>query len=1801
MAYYKPLRHRVSLVELAGKAVPRTSAIQCNSVPEPRFGKRIGNDFGIGMVVLFECNPGYTLHGSTAIRCEAVPSALAQWNGTVPTCVVPCGGVLTDRRGTILSPGYPEPYANYLNCAWKISVPEGAGIQIQVVTFATEHNWDSLDFFDGVDGNAPRLGSYSGTTIPQLLNSTSNNLYLTFQSDISVSAAGFHLEYTAIGLDSCPEPLPPSNGQKVGDRYTVGDMVSFQCDQGFSLQCGSSMTDFSGVILSPGFPGNYQSSLDCSWRVQLPIGFGIHLQFLNFSTEPVHDYLEVRSGSLETGTVIDRFSGPVVPNSLFSTTHETTLFFHSDYSQNKPGFHIVYQAYELQRCPDPRPFRNGIVIGQEYSVGMTISFECLPGYTLLGEPSLTCLHGISRNWNHPIPRCEALCGGNITSMNGTIYSPGHPAEYPHFQDCMWTVRVPPGYGIYINFSVINTEPIYDYITVWDGPDQASPQIGQFSGNSVQEGVSTTANQVLIKFHSDFSTSGFFVLHYYGYQLRTCQPPPPVANATILTDDDEFEIGDIIRYSCLPGFTLVGSEILTCRLGERLQMDGPPPVCQVQCPAHEVRFDSTGVILSPGYPEHYPNLQMCSWLINVEKGYNITLHFELFQTEKEFDILEIFDGPNIYSQSMASLSGDIETPFSLTTTGHQLLLRWSSDHGTNRRGFHIRYVAMYCSTPDSPQHGFVVSQTGGHLNSMVRWACDRGYKLIGKGTAVCKKTTYGYYAWDVQVPACQAVSCGVPSAPVNGGVLAADYSVGTRVTYFCNSGYRLSSKELTTTVCQPDGTWSNHNKIPRCIVIMCPSLSSFSLDHGKWRIVNGSHYEYRTKIIFTCNPGYYRVGPAHIQCLANGVWSWRSERPRCKTGHCGVPEQIVNGQVIGENFGYRDTVVYQCSPGFRLIGSSVRICQQDHNWSGQLPVCISVTCGHPGSPIYGRTTGDGFNYNDVVRFSCNKGYTLEGPFTAQCQANRQWSQQPPTCRVVNCTDPGIPPNSIRESKIEHGNFTFGSVVFYDCNPGYYLFGSSVLTCQPVGHWDKPLPECMEVDCGNPGAPPYGVMSGEKFTFGSTVRYSCSGDRQLIGDSSLTCQLNGHWSGPLPHCSGDSADTCGDPGTPAHASREAGNFKVRSKVRFTCAVGHTLYGSAERICFPNGTWSGRQPFCKPVQCSNPATPAHGRISRVDGTTFSHSIVYSCMEGFFLTGSPTRQCLANGTWSGTPPNCTMITCGDPGIPANGLRFGDDITVGQNATFMCQPGYVMIGPDNTVTRTCTSNGTWSGTMPACQVVTCPTPPPIPNGLLEGSVLEWGTSVSYSCLPGYELSFPAVLTCTGNGTWSGDLPQCLPKFCGDPGTPAKGRREGRSFIFKSEVMFSCNAPYILVGSTTRMCQEDGTWSGSQPRCIEPMRTTCENPGTPEHGFMNYTSGFKVGSRVDFQCQQGNLLQGSTTRLCLPDLTWTGIQPTCIRDSADTCGDPGTPAHASREAGNFKVRSKVRFTCAVGHTLYGSAERICFPNGTWSGRQPFCKPVQCSNPATPAHGRISRVDGTTFSHSIVYSCMEGFFLTGSPTRQCLANGTWSGTPPNCTTNGLRFGDDITVGQNATFMCQPGYVMIGPDNTVTRTCTSNGTWSGTMPACQVVTCPTPPPIPNGLLEGSVLEWGTSVSYSCLPGYELSFPAVLTCTGNGTWSGDLPQCLPKFCGDPGTPAKGRREGRSFIFKSEVMFSCNAPYILVGSTTRMCQEDGTWSGSQPRCIGGQQSRLPVPTGKPTAGLHHPALFARSHLDRHSAYLYP
>ncbi|XP_073075330.1 CUB and sushi domain-containing protein 1 isoform X2 [Manis javanica] len=1601
------------------QAVPRTSGTQCSSVPEPRFGRRIGSEFSAGSIVRFECNPGYLLHGSTAVRCQSVPNALAQWNDTIPSCIVPCSGDFTQRRGTILSPGYPEPYGNNLNCVWKIIVTEGSGIQIQVVSFATEQNWDSLEIHDGGDMTAPRLGSFSGTTVPALLNSTSNQLYLHFQSDISVAAAGFHLEYKTVGLAACPEPAPPSNGVKAGTRYLVNDVLSFQCEPGYTLQgrshiscmpgtvrrwnypsplciatCGGALSSMGGVILSPGFPGVYPNNLDCTWKIGLPVGYGAHIQFLNFSTEANHDYLEIQNGPHRSSPMIGQFSGSELPSALLSTTHETLVHFYSDHSQNRQGFKLAYQAYELQNCPDPPPFQNGYMINSDYSVGQSISFECYPGYVLIGHPVLTCQHGLNRNWNYPFPRCDAPCGYNVTSQNGTIYSPGFPDEYPILKDCVWLITVPPGHGVYINFTLLQTEAVNDYIAVWDGPDQTSPQLGVFSGNTALETAHSSTNQVLLKFHSDFSNGGFFVLNFHAFQLKKCQSPPVVPQAEMLAEDEDFGIGDFVRYQCHPGYTLSGTDTLTCRLSSQLQFKGSPPTCEAQCPANEVRTESSGVILSPGYPANYFNSQTCSWSIRVEPDHNVTIFVDAFQSEKQFDALEVFDGSSGQSPLLVVLSGNHTEQSNFTSKSNQLYLRWSTDHATSKKGFKIRYAAPYCSLTHTPKNGGVVNRTTGAVGSKVHYFCKPGYRMVGHSNATCTRNPAGMYHWDSLTPLCQAVSCGIPESPGNGSFSGNEFTLNSEVVYECNKGFKLEAGQQATAVCQEDGLWSNKGKPPACQPVICTGIEAQLSEHVTWRLVSGSLNEFGAQVLLSCSPGYYLEGHRLMQCQADGTWSAGAERPRCRViscgslsfppngnkigtltvygataiftcntgytlvgsqvreclasglwsgaetrclaGHCGSPDPVVNGHISGGGFSYRDTVVYQCNPGFRLVGTSVRICLQDHKWSGQTPVCVPITCGHPGNPAHGYTNGSEFNLNDVVNFTCNTGYLLQGPARAQCRSNGQWSSPLPTCRVVNCADPGSVENALRHGQQDlPENPEYGTSVTYHCKKGFYLLGSSALTCMANGLWDRSLPRCLVVSCGHPGVPANAILTGELFTHGAVVHYSCKGGRSLVGSSTRVCQEDSHWSGTLPHCTGNNPGFCDDPGTPAHGSRLGDEFKTKSLLRFSCEMGYQLRGSSERVCLLNGSWSGLQPVCEAVSCGNPGTPTNGMIVSSDGVLFSSSVVYSCWEGYTTSGLMTRHCTANGTWTGTAPDCTVISCGDPGTVANGIQFGTDFTFNKTVSYQCNPGYVMEPAASPTTR-CTKDSTWSHRKPICRAVACSPPPPVPHGSAQGADVRWGASVAYSCARGYQPSHAAVLSCEGRGEWRGEPPRCLPVFCGDPGTPADGRLSGRSFTYGSEVLFQCRAPFVLVGSPRRVCQADGTWSGVQPACIDPTHNTCPDPGTPHFGIQNSSRGYEVGSTVFFRCRKGYHVQGSTTRTCLANLTWSGIQTECIPHA---CRQPETPAHADVRAIDLPAFGyTLVYTCHPGFFLAGGSEhRTCKADMKWTGKSPVCK------------------------------------------------------------------------------------------------------------------------------------------------------------------------------------------------------------------------------------------------------------------------
>ena len=63
-------------------------------------------------------------------------------------------------------------------------------------------------------------------------------------------------------------------------------------------------------------------------------------------------------------------------------------------------------------------------------------------------------------------------------------------------------------------------------------------------------------------------------------------------------------------------------------------------------------------------------------------------------------------------------------------------------------------------------------------------------------------------------------------------------------------------------------------------------------------------------------------------------------------------------------------------------------------------------------------------------------------------------------VVNCSDPGLVENAVRhEHQNLAGGFEYGVTVVYQCKRGFYLLGSSALTCMENGLWDRSLPKCL----------------------------------------------------------------------------------------------------------------------------------------------------------------------------------------------------------------------------------------------------------------------------------------------------------------------------------------------------------------------------------------------------------------------------------------------------------------------------------------------------------------------------------------------------------------------------------------------------------------------------------------------------------------------------------------------------------------------------------------------------------------------
>ena len=94
----------------------------------------------------------------------------------------------------------------------------------------------------------------------------------------------------------------------------------------------------------------------------------------------------------------------------------------------------------------------------------------------------------------------------------------------------------------------------------------------------------------------------------------------------------------------------------------------------------------------------------------------------------------------------------------------------------------------------------------------------------------------------------------------------------------------------------------------------------------------------------------------------------------------------------------------------------------------------------------------------------------------------------------------------------------------------------------------------------------------------------------------------------------------------------------------------------------------------------------------------------------------------------------------------------------------------------------------------------------------------------------------------------------------------------------------------------------------------------------------------------------------------------------------------------------IAIVCDVGHELADGAvnvTRVCQADEKFSGSVPVCSQIQCPDLGQPVNGQRS-TDVLTFRTVQNFTCNRGYNMTGgSKSIECLANKSWTGTVPVC--------------------------------------------------------------------------------------------------------------------------------------------------------------------------------------------------------------
>ena len=415
------------------------------------------------MSIVFESDESISHEGFTA-------------NYAVLDAATVCGGNYYTTSGVLHSPGWPNDYGHGRECTWIISVPVGQQILLNFTVFDMENhtncNFDYLEIRNGGYLTSPLLGRFCGNRIPATIPSFSNQLFLKFSSDNSLSARGFEVMW-----------------------------------DGTATGCGGVVSSATGSFASPAYPQPYHHNAECEWHVRVSDGSKIQFVFADIDLEQSddceYDFVELFDGPTASSASLGRFCH-MGATMVMSSGSSMLVRFRSDYNNAGRGFHARYStvcnnvvsgpsgAISSPNFPDPYPHNREcswtIAAPLGNKINITFSHFEMEDHFHNGSCVFDYLEVLQSDNQDPtaLDTTESLgkfcgssasvfppqiattkrfavvrfasdasvahngfrlewmvsgCGGRLRKPRGRISSPNYPDVYPTSVECIWHIEV----------------------------------------------------------------------------------------------------------------------------------------------------------------------------------------------------------------------------------------------------------------------------------------------------------------------------------------------------------------------------------------------------------------------------------------------------------------------------------------------------------------------------------------------------------------------------------------------------------------------------------------------------------------------------------------------------------------------------------------------------------------------------------------------------------------------------------------------------------------------------------------------------------------------------------------------------------------------------------------------------------------------------------------------------------------------------------------------------------------------------------------------------------------------------------------------------------------------------------------------------------------------------------------------------------------------------------------------------------------------------------------------------------------